>query len=151
MTGLKKLLMWKAIAQNDIPKIDGIPVYIDGAYFHNTSLENSQLNNRMGSEDFFIAGVFDTGSEDTKTYTRTVFPQWPRDASVVARFYNILEGNSTAVSLFPMSYSGNPRTTDAAGRYCLVSIYKPAAKDAYMYYTVNGVKHYLYKGSNVTE
>lgn len=128
----------------------GIPVMKDNCYYPNSGASAATFNYVNESTDYFLTIPFDTGSESEKTYTFTPYPIWPGNKSFVMRFFNTLQGNPVATYIQAISYSGETRTFTAAGRYVVFSVYKPAANQAFMYYTVDGEKHYLFKGNNVT-
>ena len=129
----------------------GIPVGRDNCYYPNSGASAATFNYTATSNDYFLTPPIDTGSEDEKTYTFTPYPIWPGNKSYVMRLFNTAQGNPTAVTTQAISYSDASKTVTMAGRYVVFSVYKAAAANAYMYYTINGEKHYLFKGTNVTD
>ena len=127
------------------PSYGGIPVYIDNKYFASNS--GQKISQALSSEDFFLAGPFDTGSTSSKrmTYTKIY-------ASTEAAFYlfNDLEGNS--VDYWSNWGTGQPSagttaTVNTPGRYIVTSVLKSRAGDFFMK-DANG--DYIVKGNNVT-
>ena len=142
-SGLKRLLMFKASAPK-VKQYGGIPVFIDNAFYTGSGSRDSFVTN----PDYFIAGIFDSGSSGSKeyTYSYSLKPsEW-----IHLRTYDDLDGPcidywgvSAVASSLPQT-----RTVTMSGRYILVPIYKPMAEDMWMHDDTNNV--YLYKGTNVT-
>ena len=124
----------------------GIPVYRDNAYFAGSGT----LADYGTNSGWFIAGPFDTGSSDRKTYTYTRSTSFPNAHRAVWRTYNDPSGGT--YDYVNVSDSSGPSATTASvgGRYVYVSVKRSDADNAYMYVTVNGVNTYLFKGKNVT-
>ena len=115
----------------------GIPVLMDGKYF---TKYNAAMNARIESNpDYFIAGWFDTGSTSSKKYDLYVPSGTPDDVKL--RFYNDTSGTSVDY------WTVESRVFTSAGRFVLVSVYKPLASSVYMKLYDSGI--YLFKGSSV--
>ena len=127
--------------------IGGLPVYIDNAYYPSSNGYATSFNT---DSDWFITGVFDTGSTSSKTYTLMQNPKVSSHGSAF-RLYNDLTANSVDYwSNMAGSTTPNTRSVTTVGRYILFPVYKPYAENLYMYYTSGGQQIYLFKGKNVT-
>lgn len=129
--------------------ICGIPVLINNAGFRNRNGVATDYNNDPA---FFIAGWFDTGSPDSKSITLATTSHYLSDGGAASfRLYDTKGMNTNSVDYWGVTdTSAQTKTVTTAGRYILISICKADAANMYMYYTVDGVNHYLFKGSNVT-
>lgn len=145
MTGLKKLLQWKA-AQPKEKFIGGLPVLIDNAFYGSG---NGTADSVITDSDYFITGFFDTESTGEKSYTYSMIERG--STSTYMRAFNDQAGAS-------VDYWGNgelpenlpkTRTISCAGQFIAFSVYKPTAADTYMYDNTNA--RYVFNGRNVTE
>lgn len=130
---------------------DGIPVYIDNAYFpYRLTADVRTVEDIVEDTDWCIVGVFDTGDSTEKTFEYHTAPEATVDTEM--RFFDDLEeacvghsitsyedGHSSVGTEYPNEYA-------TTGRYILYSLYKPQAENLYM--KVGDT--YLFKGSNVT-
>lgn len=135
------------IMMQPVTAYGGIPVYADNAYYPPSGGLLTGISRNSG---FFIAGPFDTGSTDKKSFTFsriTVLP--PGESQVVWRIFNDITARSVNY-WSTYAQSGTPRTVTSAGRYIYATIPKSVAADMYMYMTVGDERVYLYKGKNVT-
>lgn len=109
---------------------------------------NSTVDSYFTDNNFFIAGPFDTGSTDSKTYTISRNPVSTVNGGAALKLYNDLTAKS--VDYWGITSSkGTSYTFTSAGRYVFFSVCKAYASTSYMYYTVDGVNHYLFKGAGV--
>ena len=127
-------------------KIGGLPVLIDNAWFPNW---NGYANSYRASNNYFITGVYDTGSTSTKSYT---WYQAPRTSDTggdypAFRVFNDLSAQSVD---FWGCATGEAQPTvrqgSSPGRYILFSVRKSYAADTYMYDDTNS--RYVFKGAN---
>lgn len=119
----------------------GILVWKDNCYYATGG--NGAAESFVTDPDWFIAGVFDTGSTSSKSYTWINPGRQGHDAAV--RFFNDLSASS--VQNYPAAFSGgSPLTFSIPGQFILFSIYKPKAVDIYL----KQGSIYIFKGSNVT-
>ena len=146
-SGLNKLLRLWALVPKGPKSIGGIPVGVDNAAYISTGKADSYVTD----ESFFLTPPLDTGDAASKQitfYRYTAATVGGKAAS--ARFFNDLFANN--VDFYSASAtSPGPRTVTIAARYVIYPVYKADAADCYVYYTVDGVKHYLVKGNNVTD
>ena len=123
----------------------GIPVVFDNAYYPNN---NGGFASFGSNSNFFITGMFDTLNSDSKSYTFTRYTLSGLSFSTTSfRIYKNLSG--TSYDYWSITGTGATRTLSTQGRWIFFTVYKPTAADAYMYYTSNGERIYLFKGSNV--
>ena len=122
----------------------GITAYADNCLF---LTQNGGVSDVVTNDDYFIAGIIDTGSAESKTYVVTRFGT---DIQGAMRFYDNLEGTSVdywTIMRTDMEY-GSINTAEIAskGRYILLTILKAGASNFYIRYKDGD---YLVKGSNV--
>lgn len=123
--------------------IGGICVYQDNAFY--TARGNAGPDQYTENSDWFIAGPFDTGNSNSKSYTCSRY-NGTGSENWLRIFDNI---NSTSYDYWTLgATSTTPRTFSTAGRYILVGVYKPNAADSYIYDNTN--QRYVFKGNNVT-
>ena len=132
---------FQMISAQPAPSYDGIPIFIDNAYFPR---RDGAIDDRVADPNWCIVGVFDTGSSASKLY------KWETQGVRVEtafRIYNDLSARS--VDYWGASFiNGNveEKTANSLGRYILYSLYKPTATTAYL----KQGNTYLFKGSDVT-
>ena len=140
MTGLRKLVAVFSMMEKGPKTIDGIPVFIDNAYY---TKKNSTWDDYETNNNYFITGWYDTGDSEKKYYSYA--PCLTENyGKLAARFFNDKE--STSVDYWGPLQSEKKDFT-SPGRFILASVYKPTAKDFYLRF-LNG--DYLFKGTNVT-
>lgn len=144
--GLVELAYWTQSRTTTDTDIKDIKVYLNNAAYLGP---NGLASNYVEDSRFFIAGPFDTGSEESKTYTFSTCPISTTSGGAAVKLYNDLSANSVDYNAVTRTNTASV-TSDLSGRYVLCSVCKSYADTSYMYYTVNGVKHYLFKGSKVT-
>ena len=144
MTGLKKLLLWKAATETAEQKsYGGIPVYIDNAYYNNTN--NKTDGDIIQSNNYFIAGPFDTQTTVSKTYTiKTVTA--PSTIQAFLRVFDDL--TATSLNCFGLSREEATRTLSIWGRYLFVTVEKAKADEFFIHDDTNG--KYICKGTSVS-
>ena len=124
----------------------GLPVLVDNAYYTNT---NGRFHVATENSDYFVAGMFDTGTTSNKslTWSYTLKPEndWTYLRVFTSKFSYSADywGTATYASNIPMT-----RTETISARYIAISLYKPIAADMYMYDNTN--QRYVFKGSNVS-
>lgn len=128
------------------PRIGGIPVLYDNVAYANSG---GYVTDFISDPNFFITGIFDTGTTSSKSVTYHRIAQYLSNGNNFSwRSFNTLESRSAG----DWTAGGylQDRTVNASGRFILYPIRKDQAANMFMYYTVDGVKHYLFKGDNVT-
>ena len=125
--------------------IGGLPVLIDNALMSGSN--NRWYWRTMPTTAYFITGWFDTGSNDTKSYT---FPYQTNngdsDGYYRMRFFN--NPADLSVDYWGVNGSvGSNRTFSSAGRYIVTTVYKEQAADFFIYDNTN--QRYVCKGKNV--
>lgn len=144
---LKRLLFLSAAMPKGPKKIGGIPVLYDNAAY---PANGGYVEDYIEDEAFFITGVWDTGSTSSKSVTyRRYTNTLTGGGNTGWRSFNDL--SARCAGDWTISGVDGDRTVSASGRFVLYTVCKAKAADAFMYYTVDGVKHYLFKGDNVTE
>lgn len=132
-------------APTPTPTYGGIPVYIDNKYFASSSRQ--RIIDALPSEDFFLAGPFDTGSTGSKQMTYTQIY-----AGTEAAFYLFNDLTGESVDYWTCWGSSQPsagrtKTVNTPGQYIVTSVLKSRAADFFMK-DANG--NYIVKGNNVT-
>ena len=135
--GVNLLLNRRRMAEGFIPMYHGIPVLMDGMYF--TRYNGTRLSRIEQSPDYFIAGWADSGSTSSKKYDLYVPSGAQLDTKL--RFFN--DTAATSVDYWTME----TRVFTSAGRFILMSVYKPIASQIYLKLYDSGL--YLFKGDNV--
>ena len=133
-----------ALSTFNVQYYGGIPVFMDNACFQ---YRNGSISDIVMDTNFFIAGPFDTGNNDTKSYYVTRFTDSATGGvTPCVRPYNNL--NETSVEYWAIGNSSNVgRSINTPGRYLLVSL--PKAKAANLYMWKYGTGDYVFKGSNI--
>lgn len=96
----------------------GIPIFADNCYFQNSS---GRATDTAASEDWFIAGPFDSGDGSKKSYTFSMFPS--AQFTTALRTFDDLSGACTDY-WYNSTNLGGERTVSTAGRYILLSCRK---------------------------
>ena len=127
-------------------KIGGIDVYLDNARYPGG---NAKIDSVTTDNEYFLAGIFDTGTTSRKSYTISYTKNTVDNAANI-RFYNDITANSVDYWGVGTGQHNLPstRTFTSAGRYIVTTIYKELAADMYLYDNTN--QRYVFKGKNVT-
>ena len=138
-------MKWAGSQPTPTPSYGGIPVYIDNKYFPSRS--EQKISQALDSNDYFLAGPFDTGSTGSKSMT---YSQIYSDTQ--AAFYLFDDLTASAVDYWACWGTDKPstpssKTVNTAGRYIVTSVLKTRAADFYM---MDAGGNYIVKGSNVT-
>ena len=120
--------------------IGGLIVLYDNARYASS---NGKIDSYEIDTDYFLTGIYDTGSTGSKSYTYTRHPDIAKNPTF--RLFNDI----TATSYDYWSASGSDtRTLTTGGRYIVFPIKKSLASTSYMYDNTNG--RYVFKGKDVT-
>lgn len=136
----------RALMQPHVKTIGGLPVLIDNAWFTN---ENGYANGYRTSNDYFITGVYDTGSTSTKSYTWYQAPRTSDTGPYYPAFRVFNDLSAMSVDYWGNGAGGDQPTLrqgSSPGRYILFSVRKFYAADTYMYDSTNN--RYVFKGAN---
>lgn len=130
----------RALLQPHMLTISGIPVLINNARYLGS---DGKFDSYTYDPDFFLAGWFDTGSSNSKSYTYNALFT---DISACFRIFN--DKSASSYDWWGINKWDDPRTMRTAGRYIVIPIRKAIADRSYMYDNTN--QRYLFKGKNVT-
>ena len=144
--GIPEIKYWShRVLNKPYNKIGGLPVFYNDSFYIAT---NTKICNKVKYDsDFFITGIFDTGSEGSKNYTARLIPYSGANGGFI-RFYNDLDDTSVSYQNISVGYGTNSTVTfDAAGRYMVATVYKSEAANFYIYDNTNS--YYICKGNSI--
>ena len=146
MTWLKKLLMLKAMISKE-NGIGGIAVLFDNKRLQ----EGGSITTKcVDDENYFITGIFDTGTTAKKTY---VLSRWRGMEYASLRLYNTDDLTQNSADYWSVcQIDGSYGTSyayefESVGRYIICTIPKAFASQSWLKYKDG---EYIFKGTDVT-
>lgn len=132
-------------APTPTPSYGGIPVFIDNKYFRSNA--GLKVSEALDSDDYFLAGPFDTGSTSSKQMTFTRI--YATNEAALYLFNDITLASVDYWACWGSSYpqAGTTKTGNSPGQYIITSVLKSRAGDFWIK-DANG--NYIVKGNNVT-